>query len=173
MPSSYISVSQASNKWGITERRIQVLCNEGRIDSAFRVGKIWMIPENAQKPDDARFTSIENKGGIISHKIRLLLKRTITQLFEDNKTHDSFLTMQQTLSYYASLLLRIYSEKDSSVLGSQELAFVENSMKSSYPDYEPIPDDYNAQAIQQQSSNFENNKALLTDSLSWAYQYSQ
>lgn len=130
-----------------------------------------MIPENAQKPDDARFTSTENKGGISSHKIRPLLRRTITQLFEDNKTQDSFLTMQQTLSYYASLLLRIYSEKDCSVLGSQELAFVENSMKSSYPDYESIPDDYNTQAIQQQIFNFQNNKALLTDSLSWAYQY--
>lgn len=38
----------------MTPRRVQVLCNEGRIDGAQRVGNVWTIPENAEKPEDAR-----------------------------------------------------------------------------------------------------------------------
>jgi len=171
MPSSYISVSQASKNWGISERRIQTLCREGRIDSSIRIGKMWMIPEDAKKPNDARLGCEKNQNNTTYHKMRLLLKRTITQLFEDNKSNDCFLTMQQTLSYYASFLLRIYNEKDSSVLGSQELAFIENTMKNIYSDYESLSNNYNAQAIQEQLDVFEKSKAYLIDSLSWAFQY--
>lgn len=51
---NFLSVSQTAEKWGMTPRRVQVLCNEGRIDGAQRVGNMWTIPENAQKPVDAR-----------------------------------------------------------------------------------------------------------------------
>ncbi len=169
--SSYISVGEASKKWGITERRIQILCNEGRIDSVMRVGKVWMIPEDAQKPSDARLKRNEGRSGDISHKMRLLLKHTIHQLFDDNKSSDLFLTMQQALSYYTAFLLRIYNSRDIAVLGSDELDFVEMSMKNIYCDYERIPNDYNTQAIDQQAFSLIQNKDFLTDSLSWAYQY--
>jgi hypothetical protein len=51
---NYISVKQAAEKWGMTARRVQVLCNQNRIEGAQRVGNVWTIPENAKKPDDAR-----------------------------------------------------------------------------------------------------------------------
>lgn len=51
---NYISVKEAAEKWEMTPRRVQVLCNEGRIDGAQRVGNVWTIPENADKPMDAR-----------------------------------------------------------------------------------------------------------------------
>lgn len=51
----YISVKEASEKWGITTRRIQILCNANRIEGAKRIGNIWVIPVCAQKPHDARF----------------------------------------------------------------------------------------------------------------------
>jgi len=51
---NYISISQASEKWRITQRRIQVLCSQDRIPGAFRMGYIWAIPSNAKKPKDAR-----------------------------------------------------------------------------------------------------------------------
>jgi len=51
---NYLSVKQASEKWSMTPRRVQVLCNEGRIAGAQRVGNVWTIPENAEKPLDAR-----------------------------------------------------------------------------------------------------------------------
>lgn len=50
----FLSVAQTAEKWEMTPRRVQVLCNEGRIDGAQKVGNIWTIPENAQKPEDAR-----------------------------------------------------------------------------------------------------------------------
>lgn len=51
---NYLSVVQTAEKWEMTPRRVQVLCNEGRIDGAQRVGNVWTIPENAEKPVDAR-----------------------------------------------------------------------------------------------------------------------
>ena len=53
----FLSTTQASKKWGISQRRIQVLCAEGRIPGVFRVGNTWAIPEEAQKPKDARIRS--------------------------------------------------------------------------------------------------------------------
>jgi len=51
---NYLSVAQIAEKWDMTPRRVQVLCNEGRIVGAQRVGNVWTIPENAEKPADAR-----------------------------------------------------------------------------------------------------------------------
>lgn len=51
---NYLSVSQTAERWNMTPRRVQVLCNEGRIEGAQRVGNVWTIPENAEKPVDAR-----------------------------------------------------------------------------------------------------------------------
>lgn len=50
----YITISDASEKWGISRRRIQVLCTEGRIEGVIRFGRQWAIPESAEKPSDAR-----------------------------------------------------------------------------------------------------------------------
>lgn len=53
----YLSISQLSEKWGISPRRIQVLCSSGRIEGATRMGYVWAIPVNALKPKDARIRS--------------------------------------------------------------------------------------------------------------------
>ena len=63
---NYLSVKQAAEKWGMTPRRVQVLCNQGRIDGAQRVGNVWTIPETAEKPDDARKKVNEHKKKINS-----------------------------------------------------------------------------------------------------------
>ena len=47
---NYISVKAASEKWGISERRIQKLCEENRIDGTEKFGRAWMIPKDAEKP---------------------------------------------------------------------------------------------------------------------------
>lgn len=52
----YISIVEAAEKWGITRRRVQVLCNEGRIPGLTKFGKAWAIPKDAEKPADARKT---------------------------------------------------------------------------------------------------------------------
>lgn len=50
----YISVTDASKKWGISPRRIQILCAEGRVDGLIRMGRMWLIPKDAPKPSDPR-----------------------------------------------------------------------------------------------------------------------
>ena len=53
----YMPISQAAQEWGITPRRVQVLCAQERIEGACRIGNVWAIPKGALKPDDARIKS--------------------------------------------------------------------------------------------------------------------
>lgn len=55
----YISVKAASEKWGISERRIQKLCEENRIEGIEKFGRAWMIPKGAVKPVDGRLKKHE------------------------------------------------------------------------------------------------------------------
>jgi hypothetical protein len=51
----YISSQEAAEKWGISKRRVQVLCDQNRIEGAFKIGKrAWAIPNDAKKPLDLR-----------------------------------------------------------------------------------------------------------------------
>ena len=53
----YMTIQDAADRWGITERRIQVLCASGRLEGATKFGRQWAIPTDAKKPDDARIKS--------------------------------------------------------------------------------------------------------------------
>ncbi len=60
----YISTQQAAEKWGISNRRVQQLCEQGRITGAIRFSRVWAIPNEAPKPQDPRLKqSKENNGG--------------------------------------------------------------------------------------------------------------
>ncbi len=50
----FMSAKEAANKWGISQRRVAVLCSENRITDAVMVGNMWIIPAAAKKPVDAR-----------------------------------------------------------------------------------------------------------------------
>jgi len=50
----YISIKETSDKWKISDRRIRVLCADGRIERAIKIGRNWSIPASAVKPVDAR-----------------------------------------------------------------------------------------------------------------------
>lgn len=52
---NYLTVKEIAQKWGISGRRVTLLCNEGRIEGAERKGLMWLIPENAKKPEDRRY----------------------------------------------------------------------------------------------------------------------
>lgn len=56
----YITVKQAAEKWGISDRRIRVLCSEGKITGAYQEGRSWKIPADAEKPADGRYKSKES-----------------------------------------------------------------------------------------------------------------
>ena len=50
----YMSCPEAAEKWGISERRVQILCKENRISGVSKIGYMWLIPKDAEKPVDAR-----------------------------------------------------------------------------------------------------------------------
>jgi len=50
----YISTVQAAQKWGISDRRVRKLCDEGKIEGAIKDGSHYKIPTNATKPSDGR-----------------------------------------------------------------------------------------------------------------------
>lgn len=56
----FITASQAAKKWNISQRRVQILCAEGRIEGVFKLGDAWAIPEDAEKPTDARKKEVED-----------------------------------------------------------------------------------------------------------------
>lgn len=60
----YMSSKEASEKWKISDRRIRVLCNAGRIEGALKIGRNWSIPADAAKPADARETSKKKYRGL-------------------------------------------------------------------------------------------------------------
>ena len=50
----YISCAEVAAKWGISERRVQKLCEAGRILGTVKFSRIWLIPKDAEKPIDGR-----------------------------------------------------------------------------------------------------------------------
>lgn len=60
----YMSCAEAAGKWGISERRVQKLCEGNRIAGVVKFGHIWLIPKDAEKPIDGRTKQVkEQKDG--------------------------------------------------------------------------------------------------------------
>lgn len=51
----FMTVKEAAEKWGISDRRVRILCAEGKIPGVAREGRSWMIPADARKPEDGRY----------------------------------------------------------------------------------------------------------------------
>ncbi len=56
----YLTTAEAAERWGITARRVQVLCKSGRIEGTVYKG-VWLIPADAEKPGDPRRILKQNK----------------------------------------------------------------------------------------------------------------
>ncbi|MCI9083593.1 MAG: helix-turn-helix domain-containing protein [Lachnospiraceae bacterium] len=50
----YITAQEAADKWGITPRQVQILCKANCVVGAIRLGRIWIIPEDAEKATNNR-----------------------------------------------------------------------------------------------------------------------
>ena len=85
----YMTAKQASEKWGISDRRIRTLCAEGKIPGAFQEGRGWKIPSDARKPSDGRYKKAESLLPVIDKKkeqlnsLRPLTAGEIERLNED------------------------------------------------------------------------------------------
>ena len=51
----YISAPEAAKKWGISERRVQKLCEENRIPGVAKFSRLWLIPKDAEKPANGKY----------------------------------------------------------------------------------------------------------------------
>lgn len=67
----YLTAKEVAEKWGISQRRVAVLCSEGRVAEATMLGNMWVIPTNAKKPEDGRTVRYEEKK---SSKVKPFLK---------------------------------------------------------------------------------------------------
>lgn len=114
----YVTVVQIAKEWNISDRRVRILCNEGKIPGAIRKGRAWMIPADAQKPADGRSLRYNRNGSpyadplskIDRLKTELDARRPLTQgelqrlqeeflveyTFNSNAIEGNTLTLQET-----------------------------------------------------------------------------
>ncbi len=88
----YVTVKEISQKWGLSERRIRTLCQEGRIQGAFRVGRAWKIPNKAQKPTDKRYKKASTISLKLNEKLELLQAKRPLTTGEMVRLNEQFLT---------------------------------------------------------------------------------
>jgi len=94
----HICVKEASKKWGISPRRVQSLCAQGRVVGAERLGNAWAIPTTAQKPLNIRIKS-EKKGLFIQLQEQLKCCTKESELSPFLKEHS--LLIQNALNVHA------------------------------------------------------------------------
>lgn len=107
----YIMVKQAAEKWGVSDRRVRILCSEGKILGAYKEGRSWKIPSDAVKPTDGRYKNTESLIPIIEKKLEVLKEmRPLTEgelerlneeflveyIYNSNAIEGNTLTMRET-----------------------------------------------------------------------------
>lgn len=75
---AYLTIKEFSKKWGISERRILKLCQDGRISGAEKNGRVWLIPEDTVKPLDKR----SEVSQLIDTQKRVLIANSNTKIGE-------------------------------------------------------------------------------------------
>lgn len=161
----YMDVKTASEKWGITPRRVRILCNDGRIDGAVRNGWSWVIPDDTPKPGDGRvlrrFKALDIRPGSVdvdglreekrlfsrdeyfsSEKFNLHAARTISFLFalegEEVSEEDAVRILSGFLVYNLSLSVHLSVINFVSVLreeGERETRWGEGEIKRMYSSF--------------------------------------
>ncbi len=87
----FITVKEAAENWGVSERRIRALCSEGKIPGACREGRAWKIPSDARKPADGRFKSSASLLAQIEEKKKELNSRRPLTEGESARLTEEFL----------------------------------------------------------------------------------
>ncbi len=54
LESELMTPKKAAELWGITARRVQILCNQGLVEGAIKMDRTWIIPKDSSKPVDGR-----------------------------------------------------------------------------------------------------------------------
>lgn len=93
----YRSVSETAKQWNISDRRVRVLCQQGKIEGVIRKGRAWLIPKEVKKPVDGRTTRYQQTNSFYTElllkidelKDEMNKKCTLTQ-GEIKRIHDEF-----------------------------------------------------------------------------------
>ena len=110
----YLPIQEFTDKWKISNRRIQILCRQGRINGAKMIGNMWIIPENAVRPADARIKSpIIHSAKSEESTARKGLKKLLKRLFKITEEWEITENEKKTivLSEIASGLCAFYLNK--------------------------------------------------------------
>ncbi|MCL2152346.1 MAG: Fic family protein [Oscillospiraceae bacterium] len=94
----YISAIQAAERWSLSDRRVRMLCEQGKIEGVIKQGRSYLIPKKAIKPADGRAlrgTIIPQEyatlfGRVEALKAELDRRRPLTQ-GELKRLHEEFL----------------------------------------------------------------------------------
>ena len=107
----FMTVKQAAEKWGISDRRVRILCSEGKIPGAYQQGRGWKIPVDAVKPVDGRYKAVVSLLDVIDQKkkeldscrpltegevARLLEEFTVEYTYNSNAIEGNTLTLRET-----------------------------------------------------------------------------
>lgn len=123
----FMTVKQASEKWGISDRRVRILCAEGKIPGAYQEGRAWKIPIDAIKPADGRYKTKESLLSQIDRKkkeldgkkpltegelARLNEEFTVEYTYNSNAIEGNTLTLRETDLVLRGLTIYQKSLKD-------------------------------------------------------------
>lgn len=130
---NYMSAQDAAEKWGITKRRVQLLCASNRIDNATRVGNMWIIPSDAKKPCDSRLKNksdskdiqYKNPLRMARNQIKSITTNGIEALFNYGYSYEEAKGI--LISIFASGLLGYYVEHN--LTNRNELAIDQKDIK--------------------------------------------
>lgn len=164
----YLPIQEYSDKWNISKRRIQILCKEGRINGAKMIGNMWVIPENIERPSDARIKSPVIDSAKEESSVRRELKKLLKRLYDLCSQNGIPINFQKeyVLSVIASELATFYigdslDNKGRSII-CRDITARRSAIKFDQEDTSLV-----------KSFIYEfRNDPELDNILSWAYQYS-
>ena len=163
----YLSVQEYSKKWNISKRRIQVLCKEGRINGAKMIGNMWVIPEDTEKPVDARVKSPVISSNSDDTLVRKELKKFLKKLHDSCVINGMEIDCQKDyiLSIIAASLCSYYLNVD---LTDGLFSMIYKDIAAKELDVNLNNEDVQAgqEFIKKFTTDIE-----LDNILSWAYQY--
>ena len=158
----YITVAQAAEQWGISDRRVRILCQQGKIDGVIRKGRAWMIPADAEKPIDGRTTRYQRNDShyaelfaeVDALKAELDKRRPLTQgelqrlrdeflveyTYNSNAIEGNTLTLQETARVLEGITIDKKPLKDHlEAIGHRDaFLYVEELIKNKVPFSERI-----------------------------------
>lgn len=165
----YLPIQEFTDKWNISRRRIQILCREGRINGARMIGNMWVIPENAVRPIDAR----TKNPAIISQKeesdLRRELKKLLRSLYQITEGFE--ITGQEkrniVLTAIAFGLCTFYLDEKTISSDIKRKIYRDISGEN----WKPVRDERIVEAAMEFVFRHKNDREI-DNLLSWAYQYS-